>query len=385
MRGPEFSPRARTPPAFRLREEFPKASPEVYGNEALQGCRLPRLEPRCFTLLRPSVTPLGHTADMPVNRTSVEICAGAGGQAIGLEWAGFSHLACVEIDTSSCMTLRHNRPGWKVIECDVTSWDASEVHGQVDLLSGGVPCPPFSIAGKQLGPADERDLFPTMLRLAAELLPRAVMVENVRGLLASKFDRYRESIVHQLAQLGYVGEWRLLNSADFGVPQARLRTVLVAMNPADFMHFEWPEPTARQVSVGEALLASMSVNGWTGAQEWALRAKGVAPALVGGSKKHGGADLGPTRARAAWRLLGVDGGGVADQAPGPDFSGDPRLTVQQAALVQGFPANWTFLGRKTAAYRQVGNAFPPPVARAVGEAIGAAMDLADAGIDRRAG
>src|SRR5699024_9310427 len=95
----------------------------------------------------------------------------------------------------------------------------------------------------------------------------------------------------------------------------------------------------------------------------------IAPTLVGGSKKHGGPDLGPTRAREAWRQLGVNGGSVAEEPPAPDHEGLPRLTVQMAARIQGFPDSWQFTGRKTAAYRQVGNAFPPPVAAAVGTQI----------------
>lgn len=314
---------------------------------------------------------------MAKQRTSVEICAGAGGQALGLEAAGFEHLACVEIDPAACQTLRLNRPHWPVYEADVTTWDSSLVTGPVSLLAGGVPCPPFSIAGKQLGERDERDLFPTMLRLVEELGPRAVMIENVRGLLGKKFSDYRARIAERLAELGYVTEWRLLDASEFGVPQARLRTILVALSSRDYEHFDWPTPSPAPISVGEALRDSMAEAGWAGADDWSRRASGVAPALVGGSKKHGGADLGPTRAKAAWRQLGVDGLGLADAPPPPDFVGTPRLTVRQAALVQGFPSDWQFAGRKTAAYRQVGNAFPPPVARAVAESIAKAMDTAD--------
>ncbi len=102
--------------------------------------------------------------------TCVEICAGAGGQALGLEWAGFEALAHVEYDRHACATLRLNRPKWNVIEGDVREFSAKQFKG-IDLLAGGVPCPPFSVAGKQLGANDERDLFPEALRLVSECKP----------------------------------------------------------------------------------------------------------------------------------------------------------------------------------------------------------------------
>jgi len=315
-----------------------------------------------------------------VTYTSVEVCAGAGGQALGLEAAQFDHLACVEYDAAACQTLRANRPKWNVVEMDLRKWEPGPSLRGVSLLAGGVPCPPFSIAGQQLGRDDERDLFPEIIRLADELRPRAIMIENVRGLLASKFADYRNEIIRELKELGYeFCGWELLNSADYGVPQARLRSILVAMEPEAAFHFQWPEPSARRKTVGQALKPFMAAGGWEGADEWAATANGVAPALVGGSKKHGGADLGPTRAKAAWRALGVDGLGVADAPPPPkpDFV-FPRLTVEMAGAIQGFPRSWKFQGRKTAAYRQVGNAFPPPVAKAVGNAIRSALIQADA-------
>jgi DNA (cytosine-5)-methyltransferase 1 len=234
------------------------------------------------------------------------------------------------------------------------------------------------VAGKQLGRDDERDLFPEMLRLTDELQPRAIMIENVRNLMSSRFSNYRDEILREFKELGYesVG-WELLNSADFGVPQLRQRAILVVMRPGDALHFRWPEPVRRRKTVGSALRKLMASNGWEGADDWAKTAVGQGPALVGGSKKHGGPDLGPTRAREAWAKLGVDGLGVANEPPRPGFVGRPKLTVEMTAVVQGFPSHWKFEGRKTAAYRQVGNAFPPPVARAVGESIVAAFRAAD--------
>jgi DNA (cytosine-5)-methyltransferase 1 len=308
--------------------------------------------------------------------TSLEICAGAGGQAIGLEKAGFDHVALVETDHSACQTLRLNRPRWNVIEGDVRNFDGMPFEG-IDLLAGGVPCPPFSKAGKQLGANDERDLFPVALRLVQETQPRAVMLENVRGLLDPRFDEYRESISIKLAALGYRPDWRLLHASNFGVPQLRPRVICVAMKEAFASYFSWPEPNESSApTVGDTLLPLMKSNGWKGAEAWAKSAKLIAPTLVGGSKKHGGADLGPTRAKKAWSLLGVDGHGVADSAPDASFEGMPRLTVPMAALIQGFPEDWRFWGKKTPAYRQVGNAFPPPVAEAVGNSIKRAIQKA---------
>lgn len=308
--------------------------------------------------------------------TSVEVCAGAGGQAIGLEQAGFHHLACVEIDKQACATLRHNRPGWEVIEGDLRDWSPPTHLRDVDLLAGGVPCPPFSIAGRQLGAADDRDLFPEMIRLTEELRPRAVMIENVRGLLAAKFEPYRADILRRFQDLGYRScGWELLNAADFGVPQSRPRAILVMLKGTTADHFQWPTPLKNRVTVAAALKPHL--RHWMGYEEWAQGAADVAPAIVGGSKKHGGADLGPTRAKATWRTMAVDGLGIADEPPAPDHEGPIRLTVAMAAAIQGFPLDWSITGRKTAAYRQVGNAFPPPVAHAVGAQIMAALLTAD--------
>ena len=306
---------------------------------------------------------------------SIEICAGAGGQALGLEQAGFDHVALVEIEPPACATLKANRPDWNVIEGDVHEFSAVKYCGAVDLFAGGVPCPPFSVAGKQLGAADERDLFPEALRLVAECEPRAVMLENVKGIFYPKFDDYREMIIGRLRDMGYQTWWRLVQASDYGVSQLRPRALLVAIKEPWASSFKWPEPHPEDtVSVGDLLHEEMASNGWSGADAWAAKADGIAPTLVGGSKKHGGADLGPTRARNAWAALGVDGRGLVDEPPAADFVGMPRLTVRMAALVQGFPTQWMFSGRKTAAYRQVGNAFPPPVAKAVGTAIKEALD-----------
>ncbi len=313
--------------------------------------------------------------------TSIEVCAGAGGQAIGLHRAGFKHRGLVEIDPHAAETLRMNgkRTRWwparVVHETSLVGWTPSDDIGDIDLVAGGVPCPPFSIAGKQLGRDDDRDLFPSILDLVEHVRPSAVMIENVRGLLGKKFDGYRSEILDRLQQLGYLGEWELLEAHEFGVPQLRPRSILVAARSDVWDYFKWPTPgQVRTPTVGEALLPMMAEGGWEGADRWAALADRIAPTIVGGSKKHGGADLGPTRAKQQWLLnLGVNAKVLADAPPSPGFTGEPRLTVEMAAVVQGFPANWELAGRKTAKYRQIGNAFPPPVAAAVGRQIAAAI------------
>lgn len=301
--------------------------------------------------------------------TCLEICAGAGGQALGLEQGGFEPQALVEIDSTCCNTLRFNRPHWNVVEGDLRKLKGTSFAG-IDLLAGGVPCPPFSKAGKQLGKEDDRDLFPEALRLVDECRPRAVMLENVRGFLDAAFEDYRINLKRQLEKMGYVADWRLLNASDFGVSQLRPRVVIVAIQKDLSGNFSWPKSRNQNpLTVGELLYEQMASRGWKGVDKWKQQADDIAPTIVGGSKKHGGPDLGPTRAKRAWASLGVDGMGIANEPPDKDFLGMPKLTVEMVAKIQGFPDEWHFTGKKTPAYRQVGNAFPPPVAYAVAREI----------------
>src|SRR5438477_2008064 len=143
---------------------------------------------------------------LPFPLTVLELCTGGGGQALGLEMAGFECVGAVENDAHACNTLRQNRPAWSVRHSNVQAVSGRDFRG-VDLLAAGVPCPPFSIAGKQLGADDERDLFPDAIRLVSEVMPSAVMIENVRGLSADKFKDYRSRVVGQLTKLGYEVRW----------------------------------------------------------------------------------------------------------------------------------------------------------------------------------
>lgn len=301
--------------------------------------------------------------------TCVEICAGAGGQALGLDLAGFEHIALVEYEPEYCEVLKSNKPKWNVICADVHDFDGTP-YKNVDLFAGGVPCPPFSVASKQLGKDDERDLFPEAIRLIKEMMPKAVMLENVRGFLDPKFSEYREQILSAIEDLGYNVQIKLLNASDYGVPQLRPRVIIVGIRNDITNSFVYPLAQNDDTpTVGEALEDLMGVNGWKQLDEWVAKANKIAPTIVGGSKKHGGPDLGPVRSRKAWAELGVNGNGIANEAPEADFVGMPKLTKEMIALLQGFPPEWDFGKRKTAACRMIGNAFPPPVAKAVGEEI----------------
>ncbi|WP_293117546.1 DNA (cytosine-5-)-methyltransferase [Moorena sp. SIO4G3] len=307
--------------------------------------------------------------------TAIEICAGAGGMALGLEQAGFKHLVVFDNDKYAHATLLKNRSGWNPQLCDVRSLNCSS-YENVDLFAAGVPCPPFSIAGQQKGGNDERDLFPDALRLIHQVQPKAVLLENVRGFSSKKFADYRTALNSEFRKMGMIMQWRVLNASDYSVPQLRPRFILVALRKEYLPFFEWPEPIPEPPTVANTIGDLMSSDGWPGAEAWMSKAQAIAPTLVGGSKKHGGADLGPTRAKKKWAELGVDGKGIANSPPSSQTPIDalPRLTLRMAARLQNFPDDWEFVGGKTAQYRQIGNALPPAVSRHVGRSIVCALN-----------
>ncbi|MEU7877106.1 DNA cytosine methyltransferase [Microbispora bryophytorum] len=315
--------------------------------------------------------------------TSLEIGAGVGGQALGLERAGFDPVLVIDNDPHACRTLRSNRPGWNVLELDLNNFvRAQQGIGTVDLISGGLPSQPYSVAGKQQGVRDGRDLLGASIWLATELQPRAILLETTPSLLMPKFEDVRTNVEEELKHLDYVWSWMVLDAQNFGVPQTRKSCLLVAMRPDDFVFFEWPAPVAEAgANVGEVLRDSMASRGWPFADAWALLANRVAPTIVGGSKNHGGADLGPTRTKRQWLELAVNGHSLGDDVPAPDFEFDPslgrhgvpKLTVEQVMVLQGLPADWVVAGGKTARYKQVAQAVPPPLAEAVGKRLATAL------------
>ena len=188
--------------------------------------------------------------------------------------------------------------------------------------------------------------------------------------MTKRFASYRQLITKQLEKLGYSSEWMLLNAVDQGVPQYRTRAFLMAYKNRVNGSVKWPKANGCQQTVGDAIGDLMAANGWRGAVSWAKKANRPAPTLVGGSHKHGGPDLGPTRARREWAALQVDGLGIADAPPAKNSKVEmPRLTVEMAARLQTFPDDWLFQGGKTHRYRQVGNALPVTLATTVARSV----------------
>ncbi|MFJ6697938.1 DNA cytosine methyltransferase [Streptomyces sp. NPDC091272] len=324
---------------------------------------------------------------IPVRRLkSVDVCSGGGGLALGLERAGFDPVLLLDKRQVTCDTLKLNRPAWNVLTMELRKeFDPSE-HQEtydVDLLSAGLPRvkSPATVARRETG--EELLLLEATVLLAHAIQPRALLIENVPGLVgAPEFADVREFIHKELRHLGYGFKWFVVNAADFGVPQDRKQGVLVALQDRYIKAFREPSPTVtRHVSAGEALRESMSARGWEGADAWADQADRVAPTLVGGSYERGGPDLGPTGTKKAWARMGINGSALSNEVPGPggiqesDGSGSPckKLTVAQTAILQSFPADWDFAGGKTKGYRQIGNASPPPVGEALGRAIAEAL------------
>ncbi|MFG2945523.1 DNA cytosine methyltransferase [Streptomyces adustus] len=310
---------------------------------------------------------------------SLEICAGAGGQALGLERAGFDPVLLIDSKADACFSIDLNRPAWDVVCMDVVQFRPhmrpDALH--VDLISGGLPRVKSSATVGRSEDTEERRVLRTAISLACEIGPKAVLFENVPDLVDSPdFSADRAWIDLELQEAGFRTDWRILNASDFGVPQNRKSGFLVALRDPHFERFSWPLPVDEPPpTVGEVLGPSMSSCGWPGAEHWAKNADRIAPALVGGSDRRGGADLGPTGSKKAWAALGVNGNSLGDEPPGIDFpTGEPpKLTVEQAAAIQAFPDQWKLFGGKTSRYRQVGHAMPPPLAAAVGQALATAL------------
>ncbi|WP_089175566.1 DNA (cytosine-5-)-methyltransferase [Bosea sp. AS-1] len=309
----------------------------------------------------------------PYRYSVLELCAGAGGQAIGLHAAGFWHAGIFEKAPEAAATLRANRPKWPVFEADINKIDVSRYRG-VDLVAGGLPCQPYSQAGERRGAEDERDLFDRALEIIEQVQPKAVLIENVVGISQVTHGVRRLQVYAELERMGYDAEWRIIEGPDFGLAQNRRRAILVALRRGMLHRFRWPlAPEMAQTSVGSRLKDLMGARGWRRLDQWVAKANGLAPTLIGGSTKKMGIDLAQPNSRQAWFNIAVDPRKPAKEAPDPDFDGIPCLTLPMLARLQDFPDDWVFSGSRQAQFRQMANAFPPRLSRVLGLALQRAL------------
>lgn len=323
--------------------------------------------------------------------TDIELFAGAGGLALGLEQAGFDGLTYVEMNGDACETLRRNMPGWNVIEGDVHEIDFRQYDGRVDLVSGGFPCQAFSMAGKRLGFGDIRGtLFAEIIRCANETHPKMLLMENVKGLLSHDGGRTFETIRHEVEKAGYSLQWKVLNASYHGVGQARERIVMIGIRDdlADRISFEYPEPDDRQTTLRDALDGvpdSPGVSYSEGKAKvldlvppggcWVDLPQDIAREYMKGSYDSLGGKRGMAR-RLSWDrpclTLTTSPSQKQTERCHPDET--RPLTVREYARVQSFPDDWEFAGGIGSQYRQIGNAVPVEMARRIGVQIIKALD-----------
>ncbi|RST85503.1 DNA (cytosine-5-)-methyltransferase [Aquibium carbonis] len=310
----------------------------------------------------------------PFRLRSLEICAGAGGEALGLHAAGFDALGIYERDRNAVRALDSNYPLGITHQADIREVDFSGYRGKVDLVAGGVPCQGHSSIGKQKGRHDERDLFLEAVRIVEETRPRAFFFENVKGFTFEANAGYRAELHDRFASLGYDSKVFNLRGTDFGLAQGRPRVAFVGFRDGLMSRFRMPPAIVdRPATVGEVLYDLVAANGWEGARRWADEtANEVGPTVVG-AYDSGGYAFTSKLQLPAWDELGIDTTRLAEEAPGPGHSGKVPMTLKMGARLQGFPDTWKFHGAMGHRKRQIANALPPVMARAVGLAIFSAL------------
>jgi len=326
--------------------------------------------------------------------TSVELFAGAGGLALGMDMAGFKHVLLNEVDATACRTLRHNRPNWNILEGDIHKVDFMPLRNHIDFLSGGFPCQAFSYAGKKEGLNDARGtLFFELARAVREICPKVFMVENVKGLISHDKGKTLKVIKNAIAELGYtLIEPRVFKAIMYQVPQKRERLIMVAIRNdiAPLVEFRWPSPYKRIMTLRDALykgeLFSKDVPASEG-QVYPEKKKRVLDMVPEGGdwrdlpveeqKKYLGGSfyLGGGKTGMARRLAMDEPSLTLTCAPAQKQTErchpiETRpLTVREYARIQTFPDDWEFEGNLSAKYKQIGNAVPVNLAYAIGRSL----------------
>lgn len=348
------------------------------------------------SLIEPLLTEIDNNIDnteIPLKNYNVlELFAGAGGLAIGLEQSGIKCAALNEIDKWACATLRENRPNWNILEGDIKDFDFSEYENQVEIVTGGFPCQAFSYAGKKLGLEDARGtLFYEFARVVKEVNPLICIGENVKGLLSHDKGKTLEGMISILDEIGYnVVPVQVLKAINYKVPQKRERLILVGIRKDIEVEYEYPAPYNVIYNLSDAL------------KKGELYDTDVPKS--GGSKypEHKKQILDLVPPKGYWRDLPLDiqkeymgksfylGGGKTGMArrigwdePSLTLTCSPAqkqterchpdetrpFTVREYARIQTFPDNWNFAGSISQQYKQIGNAVPCNLGKELGYSI----------------
>ncbi|NLM25972.1 MAG: DNA (cytosine-5-)-methyltransferase [Firmicutes bacterium] len=326
--------------------------------------------------------------------TSVELFSGAGGLALGLEQAGFTHLLLNELDPDACNTLRFNRPNWRVIEADVSQLDFSAYQGKVDLVAGGFPCQAFSYAGNKLGFQDTRGtLFFEFARAVNEIKPKIFLAENVRGLMSHDKGRTLQTMQSVMESLGYtLIEPKVLKAMFYKVPQKRERLFLIGIRNdlANGVEYQWPSPYYRVLTLRDAFYAGELYDTdvpESEGQEYPLRKKQIMEKVPpGGYWKDLPIELQKEYMKKSFYLSGGKTGvarRLSLDEPSLTLTCSPAqkqterchpietrpLQIREYARIQTFPDAWQFYGSLSSKYKQIGNAVPVNLAAAVGRSL----------------
>jgi len=354
-----------------------------------------RVENLC-TLLQVSPTDLigndnarqaDQNAPISASVIAVELFAGAGGLALGLEKAGIDTVAHIEIDKFCCETLKKNRPHWNVVNSDISEVDFSEYKHKVDIVTGGFPCQAFSYAGKKLGFDDTRGtLFYEFARCVKEIDPAVFLAENVRGLVSHDNGRTFETIMSVLGEMDYDIQYKILNAAYYGVGQKRERIVIVGTKKG--IHYQFPEPEEKMTTLRTALKDCPQSEGQTYSKRkkevleyvppggsWVDLPYNVQIDYMGKSFYSGGGKRGMAR-RISWDepclTLTCSPSQKQTERCHPDET--RPFTVREYARIQSFPDDWDFCGGIGEKYKQIGNAVPVEMARRIGVSLKQCVD-----------
>lgn len=322
----------------------------------------------------------------------IELFAGAGGLAIGMEKAGLKCVALNEIDKWACQTLRKNRPNWNVLEGDIKDFSFEEYYGSVDLVTGGFPCQAFSYAGKKLGLNDARGtLFYEFARVVKEVMPPVCIGENVRGLLSHEKGKTLEGMISILDEIGYnVVPVKVLKAINYKVPQKRERLIMVGVRKDIGVKYEYPKKHNKIYDLKDALkkgdLFDKNVPKSDGAKYpeskkqildmipqkgyWRDLPVELQKEYMGGSFYLGGGKTGMAR-RIGWDepclTLTCSPAQKQTERCHPDET--RPFTVREYARIQTFPDTWKFEGSTSQKYKQIGNAVPVNLGQEVGYSV----------------